>query len=108
MDLIMMSSYSDVDLDEDPCVFPACGHFYTITTMDGHLSLGEHYLLDADGRPTALKASDDGLDVDKTRIVCPDCRRSLRDVPRYGRVVRRALMIQSTLKFITWSRRWLS
>ena len=98
-----MSSYGEIDLDEDPCVFPACGHFYTIATMDGHLSLGEHYLLDAEGLPAALKAPEDGLDVDKTRIVCPDCRRSLRGVPRFGRVVRRALLIQSTLKFITWS-----
>lgn len=103
VDLIMMSSYGDIDLDEDPCVFPACGHFYTIATMDGHLGLDEHYLLDANELPAALKAPDDGLDVDKTRIVCPDCRRSLRGVPRYGRVVRRALLIQSTLKFITWS-----
>ncbi|KAI4740006.1 hypothetical protein E4T50_09547 [Aureobasidium sp. EXF-12298] len=103
VDLIMMSQYGDIDLDEDPCIFPACGHFYTITTMDGHLSLGDHYILDANGLSTALKASDDGLDVDKTRIACPDCRRSLREIPRYGRVIRRALLIQSTLKFITWS-----
>jgi hypothetical protein len=103
VDLIMMSQYSEIDLDEDPCIFPACGHFYTIATMDGHLSLGDHYTLDADGLPAALKAPDDGLDVDKTRIACPDCRRSMREVPRYGRVVRRALLIQSTLKFITWS-----
>ncbi|KAH0285979.1 hypothetical protein KCU62_g7088, partial [Aureobasidium sp. EXF-3399] len=103
VDLIMMSQYSDIDLDEDPCIFPTCGHFYTITTMDGHLSLGDHYVLDANGMPTALKAPDGGLDVDKTRIICPDCRRSLREIPRYGRVVRRALLIQSTLKFITRS-----
>ena len=103
VDLIMMSQYRDVDLDEDPCIFPACGHFYTITTLDGHLSLGDHYALDADGLPAAVKIPDDGLDVDKTRIVCPDCRSSLREIPRYGRVVRRALLIQSTLKFITWS-----
>ncbi|KAH0395928.1 hypothetical protein KCU89_g9825, partial [Aureobasidium melanogenum] len=103
VDLIMMSSYQDVDLDEEPCVFPACGHFYTISTMDGHLGLADHYVLDENEIPVALKAPADNLDVDKTRIVCPDCRQSLRDIPRYGRVVRRALLIQSTLKFITWS-----
>jgi hypothetical protein len=103
VDLIMMSQYSEIDLDEDPCIFPACGHFYTIATMDGHLSLGDHYTLDGSGLPTTLKAPDDGLDVDKTRIVCPDCRQSLRQLPRYGRVVRRALLIQSTLNFITRS-----
>lgn len=103
VDLIMMSLYKDVDLDEDPCIFPACGHFYTLNTMDGHLGIQEHYVVDENGLPTALRAPNDSLDVDKTRIVCPDCRRSLRDIPRYGRIVRRALLIQSTLKFITWS-----
>ncbi|THY95297.1 hypothetical protein D6C92_04467 [Aureobasidium pullulans] len=103
VDLIMMSTYSDVDLNEEPCIFPACGHFYTIGTMDGHLGLSEHYVMDVNGLPVALRAPEDSLDVDKTRMVCPDCRRSLRDIPRYGRIVRRALLIQSTLKFITWS-----
>ncbi|THY76138.1 hypothetical protein D6C86_03144 [Aureobasidium pullulans] len=98
-----MSTYSDVDLNEEPCIFPACGHFYTIGTMDGHLGLSEHYVMDVNGLPVALRAPEDSLDVDKTRMVCPDCRRSLRDIPRYGRIVRRALLIQSTLKFITWS-----
>lgn len=98
-----MTSYRDVDLDEEPCIFPTCGHFYTIGTMDGHLGLADHYVVDANDLPVALKAPDDSLDVEKTRIVCPDCRRSLREIPRYGRVVRRALLIQSTLKFITWS-----
>ncbi|KAI5201118.1 hypothetical protein E4T39_05342 [Aureobasidium subglaciale] len=99
----MMSTYSEVDLQEDPCIFPACGHFYTISTMDGHLGLHEHYDMDDGGLPVALKTPEDTLDVDKTRMVCPDCRRSLRDIPRYGRIVRRALLIQSTLRFITWS-----
>ncbi|KEQ92875.1 hypothetical protein AUEXF2481DRAFT_68062 [Aureobasidium subglaciale EXF-2481] len=103
VDLIMMSTYNEIDLQEDPCIFPACGHFYTVSTMDGHLSLGEHYVVDGDGLPVALKTPEDNLDVDKTRMVCPDCRRSLRDIPRYGRIIRRALLIQSTLKFITWS-----
>ncbi|TIA79587.1 hypothetical protein D6C76_03537 [Aureobasidium pullulans] len=103
VDLIMMSTYSDVDLNEEPCIFPACGHFYTIGTMDGHLGLSEHYVMDDNGLPVAPRAPEDSLDVDKTRMVCPDCRRSLRDIPRYGRIVRRALLIQSTLKFITWS-----
>jgi predicted nucleic acid-binding Zn ribbon protein len=98
-----MAPYKEIDLNEEPCIFPACGHFYTITTLDGHLHLGEHYILDASGLPSALRAPDDSLDVDQTQIACPECRRSLRDIPRYGRVVRRSMLIQSTLKFITWS-----
>jgi hypothetical protein len=104
VDLIMMTRYRDIDLDEEPCVFPACGHFYTIGTMDGHIGLNEDYVLDGNtGNPICLKVPINSLEIDKARIVCPDCRGSLRDLSRYGRVIRRALLIQSTLKFVTWS-----
>lgn len=36
---------------------------------------------------------------------CPTCRASLRLLPRYGRIVRRALLDESTKKFIAWSHR---
>jgi len=103
VDLIVLGTYDDVDLAETPCIFPSCGHFYTMDTMDGHVGMSEHYEVDENGLPSALKIPSDSLDIEKTKIVCPDCRRSLRDIPRYGRVVRRALLIESTLKFITWS-----
>ncbi|KAL1630615.1 hypothetical protein SLS54_000486 [Diplodia seriata] len=34
---------------------------------------------------------------------CPTCRGALRSISRYGRVVRRALLDESTKKFIVWS-----
>ncbi|KAJ9620155.1 hypothetical protein H2203_007920 [Taxawa tesnikishii (nom. ined.)] len=102
-DLIMFSTYKDIDLNTDPCIFPKCGHFYTLNSMDGHVHLSEHYEVDENGLPVTLKLQADTLAFNETKIVCPDCRSSLRDVPRYGRVVRRAILIESTLKFITWS-----
>lgn len=99
----MFSTYKDIDLNTDPCIFPKCGHFYTLNSMDGHVHLSEHYEVDENGLPVTLKLQADTLAFNETKIVCPDCRSSLRDVPRYGRVVRRAILIESTLKFITWS-----
>lgn len=37
--------------------------------------------------------------------LCPDCRGSLRLVPRYGRIVRRALLDETAMKFVAWSNR---
>lgn len=34
---------SDEELSEDPLVFLPCGHAFPMSTMDGHLALGEHY-----------------------------------------------------------------
>ena len=36
---------------------------------------------------------------------CPECRGSLRNLARYGRIVRRALLDESAKKFTAWSNR---
>ena len=40
---------SDEELLEDPLVFLPCGHAFPMSTMDGHLALGEHYARTASG-----------------------------------------------------------
>jgi hypothetical protein len=35
VDLLELKDYKDVDLDETPIVALACGHFFTIETLDG-------------------------------------------------------------------------
>jgi len=34
---------------------------------------------------------------------CPQCRGSLRDISRYGRIIRRALLDESTKKSLSWA-----
>lgn len=100
----MMGEYKDVALDEDPCVFPDCGHFLTKSSMDGQMSMGEHYELDEDGSPVAIKAPSQPFSMgDSTIKSCPQCRGSLRSISRYGRIVRRAMLDESTKKFVSWS-----
>ncbi|KAF3763606.1 hypothetical protein M406DRAFT_260943 [Cryphonectria parasitica EP155] len=106
VDYLLLSEYKDIDLNDDPCVFASCGHFLTRSSMDGQMLMGEHYVLDdKDGGPVAIRKplepfSMDGRSQLKT---CPQCRGSLRDIPRYGRIVRRALLDEATKKFISWS-----
>ncbi|KAF4541309.1 Nf-x1 finger and helicase domain protein [Lasiodiplodia theobromae] len=74
VDFIEMLTYREVDLDEDPCLFPPCGHVMTMANMDGHMDMSKHYLTAPDG-----------------------------SIARYGRIIRRALLDESTKKFILWS-----
>ncbi|KAM0324565.1 hypothetical protein ACHAQA_007950 [Verticillium albo-atrum] len=105
VDLFEMKEYKDIDLDKEPCIFPDCGHPLTYPNMDGQMSLRDHYTLSPDDVPIAILApsqpfgNTDGGDIK----VCPQCRGSLRNIARYGRVVRRGLLDESTKKFITWS-----
>ncbi|KAL6921145.1 hypothetical protein FSST1_005171 [Fusarium sambucinum] len=104
VDFIMMTEYRDIDLDEEPCVFPNCGHFLAVSSMDGQMDMAAHYTLDADGLPTQILRSSEPFSLDGQDIKsCATCRGSLRSISRYGRIVRRAMLDEATKKFISWS-----
>lgn len=99
-----MKEYHEIDLDQEPCIFPDCGHFLTTTSMDGQMEMAAWYDLDMDGHPIQLgKASRPFALDDSSSPVCATCRGSLRNIARYGRIVRRAMLDESTKKFIEWS-----
>ena len=103
VDLLEGIQYSDIDLDQSPCIFPACGHFLTVESMDGVMSISEYYTMSSDGEvsvPIAIKPSSEPFSM-KDIKVCSSCRGSLRDLARYGRLVRRAILDESTKKLVT-------
>ncbi|KAI1391377.1 uncharacterized protein F4822DRAFT_183775 [Hypoxylon trugodes] len=102
VDFIMGMQYHEVDLDDDPCIFPDCGHFITMTNMDGIMSMKDYYDMSAEGKPAAIAKSSEPFSMDEVKA-CPTCRGSLRSVARYGRIVRRAMLDEATKKFISWS-----
>ncbi|KAI1423512.1 hypothetical protein F5Y12DRAFT_798354 [Xylaria sp. FL1777] len=104
VDFIMGLQYYEVSLDEDPCIFPDCGHFLTKSNMDGLMDLKAHYDMssDFDSCPIAVSSSSTPFSMDEIKT-CPTCRGSLRNIARYGRIVRRAILDETTKKFLTWS-----
>ncbi|KAL4804436.1 P-loop containing nucleoside triphosphate hydrolase protein [Aspergillus unguis] len=103
VEFILLQRYADIDVDEDPILFLACGHFYTRSTLDGVMSLKEYYEIDpiteAIIRPrTSWRRT-------STAPGCPFCRRSLRDIHRYNRVVKKALLDESTKRFVSKAQR---
>ncbi|KAI1502244.1 hypothetical protein F5X99DRAFT_162799 [Biscogniauxia marginata] len=103
VDFIMGVQYHEVNLDEDPCIFPDCGHFLTRSNMDGLMDLKAHYDMSSnDDTPVAMLHSSEPFSMDEVKV-CPTCRGSLRNIARYGRIVRRAILDETTKKFVTWS-----
>jgi hypothetical protein len=104
-DLIMLATYAEVDLSESPCIFLPCGHIFTAESLDGVMAMSDYYDIDGKtGMPNALNRAPKDFSHKEAKL-CPDCRGSLRLVPRYGRIVRRALLDETAMKFVAWSNR---
>ncbi|KAJ5736769.1 uncharacterized protein N7483_001894 [Penicillium malachiteum] len=97
-----MKTYEEIDLTETPCIFPRCGHFLTIESMDGQMDLRKHYKLDGTEKPTSIASSSEPFSIEDIRT-CATCRGSLRNISRYGRLVRRAMLDEATKKFILYA-----
>ena len=106
VDYIMGSTYAEVDLDESPCIVPFCGHLLALESMDGHMDMRKHYEFSNDpGNENliiALKSNSVPFESSELKN-CPMCRMPLRNINRYGRIVRRAWIDEATKKFIVWA-----
>ena len=106
VDYIMGSTYTETDLDENPCIIPSCGHILTLESMDGHMEISKYYTIsgdtDAEDSIVALKSSSVPFSTSELKN-CPMCRSPLRNINRYGRIVRRAWIDEATKKFIVWA-----
>lgn len=98
VDFIMYESYGDVDLDEDPILFLTCGHFYTVSSLDGVMDLKDSYIIDRGGKILGPRPPS-GVSSGKAPKGCPECRTPLRDIHRYNRVVKLALLDEATRRF---------
>lgn len=102
VDGLGMKDYRDVGLDEDPCVFFSCGHFQSRSSMDQHLDMQQFFNLADDGTPSSIKGVLRPFSIPKVAC-CAHCRGSLRDIPRYGRIIRRPLLDNVLKECISWS-----
>jgi hypothetical protein len=105
VDMVTLDAYEDIDLDDDPCIVTACGHIFTVSTLDGLLAMKNHYKIDPKTYElTALKTASPSFSSDDLKS-CPTCRGSLRNINRYGRLTRRALLDESMKRLTAWSSR---
>jgi hypothetical protein len=91
VDLVLYRTLADIDpdagsLDDLLITLPNCRHFFTVETLDGHLSMQDYYQANEDGHWIALQTPP--IDFRKPPT-CPTCRTAVT-ANRYGRVYKRA------------------
>jgi hypothetical protein len=99
-DMIMMSRYAEIDLDETPIVALGCGHFFTTETLDGHVGLKDVYQVDEKtGRFVGLV---DNAELSAAIPQCPSCRAPIKQyvTQRYNRLINRAVIDEMSKRFI--------
>lgn len=101
VDFILGQPYKEINLDQNPCIFPKCGHFLTRESMDAQMDLKKYYDVDAEERPVAITDAVHPFSLEDIKA-CATCRGPLRDIARYGRLVRRAILDESTKKLILY------
>lgn len=92
VDFIMQRRLEEVDLEStdvsDRLITLACGHTFTVETLDGHCGMGEYYEIDDMGHFLSTKSPPVNYQSPPT---CPTCRGPITAL-RYGRVTKRATL----------------
>lgn len=92
VDFIMQRRLADIDLSStdvsDRLITLACGHIFTVETLDGHCNMREFYDIDEIGR--FLSTTSPPINY-QTPPTCPTCRGPITAL-RYGRVTKRATL----------------
>lgn len=87
VDMICLSAFGDHDVSTDPVICLPCGHFYAMSTLDGHLAIDSAYDIDVDGNFRALRSLYSS-DITEKSKGCPDCRAPIHSINRYGRILK--------------------
>ena len=88
VDMIALASYEEHDVDEEPVLVLPCEHVYTLSTLDGHLGLGQVYDVDTQSGDFLGIKPFAGASVTERPASCPDCRSPIHSIRRYGRLLR--------------------
>ena len=104
VDLFEFKTYGAINVDDTPIVVLGCGHFFTAESLDGHARMSEVYAANRVGELTDLKDIS-GAMVEKVPS-CPDCNCPIRQFAtrRYNRVVNKAVMDETSRRFLVSGR----
>ena len=69
--MVLLQSYAEIDLSDDPIIVLKCGHFYTVSTLDGLLDMGSVFECNGQGQVVGLRSLPDSS-VSEKPILCPE------------------------------------
>jgi hypothetical protein len=101
-DIILSTLYRDIGINESPIVVLGCRHFWTIETLDGHVSLKDVY--EVDPRTGGFTSLIDNRELQAVVPKCPGgCGVPIRQhaTRRYNRLINNAVIAEQSRRFIS-------
>ncbi|PKC08396.1 hypothetical protein RhiirA5_399332 [Rhizophagus irregularis] len=96
-DRINKTTFSKVDWNKERMIFLSCGHIYTMKSMDNHMGMKDYYEGSIDRGWTSVKL----LPTSTSVKTCPECQAPIKDIKRYGRIIKKCTLDIQNRKFIT-------
>jgi hypothetical protein len=98
-DIITGSTFREIDWNKERMiVLSNCWHVYTMETMDMLMEMKDYYEGSIEGGWTSVKILPTSPMNTKT---CPTCRKPIKDVRRYGRIINKCTLDMQNKKFLT-------
>ncbi|CAG8458390.1 7466_t:CDS:10 [Acaulospora morrowiae] len=97
VDLIMQTTFAETDWNTELMVVLECDHVFTAETLDGFLEMNEFYQGDDLGNWLNIKPI---VDQPGELKYCPNCRKLIKNVYRYGRVIKKRILDTQNRKFL--------
>ena len=106
VDMVCMETYKEIDLDENPVIFLACGHFFCMDTIDGLMQMRDVYEYDNEDNIISQRPQENWIKtIKQSQTRCPSCRGPLTDILRYNRVAKGIMIEVLTQKFLLTAHR---
>ncbi|RHZ48435.1 hypothetical protein Glove_551g8 [Diversispora epigaea] len=97
VDLIMQATFTEVDWTTERMIVLECGHVFTSETLDNLMGMESVYNMDAMGNWIGIKPITDQPGELKR---CPNCRASIKNIQRYGRIIKKCVLDVQNKKFL--------
>ncbi|CAB4391624.1 unnamed protein product [Rhizophagus irregularis] len=95
-DIFNNIKFSKVDWNKEKMVALPCGHIYTMKSMDKLMGMKEYYEGSSEGGWISVKSFPTSTSIKK----CPACQASIRDIRRYGRIIKKYTLETQNRKFM--------
>ncbi|PKY21705.1 hypothetical protein RhiirB3_525223 [Rhizophagus irregularis] len=96
-DINSKSTFSEIDWNEKRMIVLACGHVYTMETMDKLMEMKDYYEGSGEVGWTSIKILPN---LSMNAKTCPTCRTPVKNVKRYGRIINKYILDMQTKKFL--------
>lgn len=100
VDLINMTTFSEHNPDESSLLVLPCSHVFTVESLDGAVEIQKVYKKNNNGQWIGIIPLDEIPEETSEVMKCPNCRKPISGIRRYGRILNILLLRQIKQKYL--------